>query len=318
MKAVVMREHGGPEVLEVQDVQRPKQERDEVLIRMAAAGVNPVDTQVREGSWVLDAMGKPPMILGWDIAGTVEEAGQAAVRFEPGDRVFGMPWFPALARCDAEFVTAPMRHIAHVPDSLTDEHAGALPLAGLTAWQAIVDTAGVGEGDRVLVLAAAGGVGHLAVQIAKARGAYVIGTARAEKHEFLRELGVDESIDYTAGSVEEAVGGVDVVLDLVSEDDEGLIGSLATLREGGLLIVIAGDLSRDVIAAVRKQAKRATSPLVAPHQAGLESLATLADEGKLRVVIEESFPLERAAEAHERLQAGRVSGKLVLTTPART
>jgi NADPH:quinone reductase-like Zn-dependent oxidoreductase len=316
MRAVVMREHGGPGVLEVREVERPAPYPVEVLIRTAAGGVNPVDTQVREGSWVPEEVGEPPMILGWDVAGTVEEAGDGVFRFEPGDRVFGMPWFPGLARCDAEYITAPSRHIAHIPDSLSDDQAGALPLAGLTAWQALVDTAGVGEGDRVLIQAAAGGVGHLAVQIAKARGAYVIGTARAEKHDFLRELGVDEPIDYTAGPVGEQVSDVNVVLDLVSEDDDGLLGSLATLRKGGLLVAIAGELSKAVINAIGKQAKRATPMLVAPDHAGLESLAALAEEGRLNIAIEESFPLERAAEAHERLEAGRVSGKLVLTMPA--
>ena len=308
MKAVVIREHGGPEVLEVLDVERPKPGPAEVLIRTAAAGVSPVDWQVRAGSWVPDAMGEPPMILGWDVAGRVEEAGDDVLRFEPGDRVFGLPRFPEIARCDAEYVAAPERFLALIPDSISDEQAGALPLAGLTAWQAL-DYAEVGEGDRVLVQAAAGGVGHLAVQIAKARGAYVIGTARSEKHAFLRELGVDEPIDYTAGPLEETVSDVDVVLDLVSEDDDGLIRSLATLGKGGLLVAVAGELGR-----AGEQAKRATAIDVEPDRAGLESLAALTEEGELEVVIEEAVPLELLAQAHERLQAGRVSGKLVLVT----
>jgi NADPH:quinone reductase-like Zn-dependent oxidoreductase len=313
MKAVVMREHGGPEVLEVLDVGRPKPGPAEVLIRTAAAGVNPVDWQVRAGSWVPDAMGEPPMILGWDVAGRVEEVGDDVLRFEPGDHVFGLPRFPELARCDAEYVAAPERFLALIPDSISDEQAGALPLAGLTAWQA-VDTAGLGEGDRVLVHAAAGGVGHLAVQIARTRGAYVIGTARPEKHAFLRELGVDEPIDYTAGPLEESVSDVDVVLDLVSQDDNSLIRSLATLGKGGLLVAVAGELGRQVISAVGEQAKRATTIDVKPDRAGLESLAALTEAGELEVVIEEAFPLELVAQAHERLQAGRVSGKLVLVT----
>jgi NADPH:quinone reductase-like Zn-dependent oxidoreductase len=313
MKAVVMREHGGPSVLDVRDVERPTPEADEVLIRMSAAGVNPVDTQVRAGSWVPDEVGGPPMILGWDIAGTVEEAGDEASGFSPGERVFGMPRFPALARCDAEFVAVPAGHIAHIPDSLTDEQAAAMPLAGLTAWKALVEVAGVGEGDRVLIQAAAGGVGHLAVQIAKARGAHVFGTARADKHDFLRELGVDGPVDYTAGPIAEAVSDADVVVDTVSEDDAGLLESLATLRKGGRLVVIAGDLSDAVNDAASRQGKRASEMLVSPERSGLESLAALADEGRLRVIVEESFPLERAADAHKRLESGRVSGKLVLT-----
>jgi NADPH:quinone reductase-like Zn-dependent oxidoreductase len=314
MKAVVMSEHGGPEVLEVREVEQLDPRPDELLIRTAAAGVNPVDTQVRSGSWVLDETGEPPMVLGWDIAGTVEEAGDATSGFAPGDRVFGMPRFPGLARCDAEYVAAPAAHIARTPDSLSDEQAGALPLTGLTAWQALVDTAGVGKGDRVLVQAAAGGVGHLAVQIAKAHGAHVIGTARTAKHAFLRELGVDEPVDYTETPIEEVVSEVDVVIDTVSEDDAGLLSSLRTLRKGGMLVVIAGDLTEAVDDAAAGQGKRATEMLVHPDGSALAKLAALAEEGRLRVDVEESFPLERVAEAHERLESGRVSGKLVLTT----
>jgi NADPH:quinone reductase-like Zn-dependent oxidoreductase len=313
MRAVVMREHGGPEVLELRDVERLTPGSDEVLIRTAAAGLNPVDTQVRSGDWVLEEMGEPPMILGWDVAGTIEEVGDRVSGFAPGDRVFGMPRFPALARCDAEYVAAPAKEIAQAPDSLSDEQAGALPLAGLTAWQALVEVAGVGEGDRVLIQAAGGGVGHLAVQIAKARGAYVFGTARADKHDFLRELGVDEPVDYTAGPIAEATSDAHVVVDTVSEDDAGLLESLATLRRGGTLVVIAGDLTDAVNDAAGLQGKRATEMLVSPDQPGLEALVALAEEGRLRVAIEESFPLERAAQAHERLESGRVSGKLVLT-----
>lgn len=305
--------HGGPEMLEVQEIERPTPGPGEVLIKTAVAGVNPVDTQVRAGSWVLREMGKPPMVLGWDVAGTVEELGDGVSDFETGDRVFGMPGFPALGRCDADYVMASVREVARAPDSLTDEQAGALPLAGLTAWQALANTAEVGEGDRVLIQAAAGGVGHLAVQIAKARGAYVIGTARAEKHSFLRELGVDEPIDYTSGPLDEAASDVDAVVELVSEDNAGLIASLATLREGGLLVVIAGDLTAEVSAVAREQGKRAEEMLVSPDRAGLEALAALAEEGRLQVAIDETFPLTRAAEAHKRLQAGRVKGKVVLT-----
>jgi NADPH:quinone reductase-like Zn-dependent oxidoreductase len=312
VKAIVMREHGGPDVLELRETGRPEPAPTEILVRVAAAGVNPVDWQVRDEPWLPDLMGEPPLILGWDVAGTVEAVAYGVTRFAPGDRVFGMPWFPRLARAYAEYVTAPSRHFARTPDGLDDEQAGGLPLAGLTAWQALVDTAGVGDGDRVLIHAAAGGVGHLAVQIAKARGAYVIGTARTEKHDFLRDLGVDEPIDYTAQPFEEVVADVDVVLDLVGGDEYGL-RSLQTLREGGLLIEVPADVSDVVAAAADRQSKRATGPLVEPDAAGLESLAALVDRGRLRVVIEESFPLAQAAEAHERLQAGRARGKIVLT-----
>jgi NADPH:quinone reductase-like Zn-dependent oxidoreductase len=301
VKAIVMREHGGPDVLELQETGCPEPAPTEVLVRVAAAGINPVDWKVREEPWLPDLMGEPPLILGWDVAGTVEAVGYGVTRYAPGDRVFGMPWFPRLARAYAEYVTAPSRHFARTPDALDDEHAGGLPLAGLTAWQALVDTAGVGDGDR-----------HLAVQIAKARGAHVIGTARSEKHDFLRDLGVDEPIDYTAQLFEEAASDVDIVLDLVGDQDYGL-RSLQTLREHGLLIAPPEGVSDAVATAAEGQSKRATDLLVEPDAAGLESLAALADQGRLRVVIEESLPLAQAAEAHERLQYGRPRGKVVLT-----
>ena len=307
-----MRAHGGPDVLEVRELDRPEPAPTEVLVRVAAAGVNPVDWKVREEPWLPGLMGEPPFVLGWDVAGAIEAVGYGVTRFAPGDRVFGMPWFPRLARAYAEYVSAPSRHFASSPDALDDEAAGGLPLAGLTAWQALVDTARVGEGDQVLIHAAAGGVGHLAVQIAKAHGAHVIGTARADKHQFLRELGVDEPIDYTARPFEAVVGDVDVVLDLIGGDDYGM-RSLQTLREGGLLIAIPEGVTDAVATATDEQAKRATGLLVEPDGAGLESLAALAERGALRVVIEATFPLARAADAHERLQYGRARGKVVLT-----
>jgi NADPH:quinone reductase-like Zn-dependent oxidoreductase len=307
-----MREFGGPEVLELQEVERPEPIPTEILVRVAAAGINPVDWKTRESGGRHEAIGDPPMILGWDVAGTVEEVGGGVTRFEPGDRVFGMPWFPRLAKAYAEFVTGPSRQFARTPDALPDAYAGALPLAGLTAWQTLVDTAGVGEGDRVLIHAAAGGVGHLAVQVAKARGAYVIGTARADGHDFLRELRIDEAIDYTERPFEEVASGLDVVLDLVGTEEYGL-RSLETLREGGLLIAVPGGLRGPVAAAAEKQSKRATGFLVEPDHAGLESLATLADGGELRVEVGEDYRLEHAARAHERLQSGSARGKVVLT-----
>lgn len=298
-------------MLEVQEVERPEPVQTEVVVRVAAAGINPVDYKTRRYGGNPKAVGEPPFILGWDVAGVVEEISRSLTRFAVGDRVFGMPWFPRLARAYAEYVTSPARQLARTPDRLTDEQAGGLPLAGLTAWQALVDVASVGEGDRVLIHAAAGGVGHLAVQIAKARGAYVIGTARAAKHDYLRELGVDEPIDYTGTPFEEAVSEVDIVLDAIGGDEYGL-RSLETLREGGLLVVMPGGLTRAVAAAAREQSKRASGVQVEPDYCALQSIAALVDEGKLMVTIDQTFPLDQAAEAHRRLEQGRATGKIVL------
>jgi NADPH:quinone reductase-like Zn-dependent oxidoreductase len=282
-----------------------------VLVRVAAAGINPVDYKTRRFGGNPKAVGEPPFILGWDIAGVVEETSRSLTRFAVGDRVFGMPWFPRLARAYAEYVTSPSRQLARTPDGLTDEQAGGLPLAGLTAWQALVDLAGVGEGDRVLIHAAAGGVGHLAVQIAKARGAHVLGTARAAKHDHLRELGVDEPIDYTTTPWEQVFSDLDIVLDGIGTEDYGM-RSLETLREGGLLVVVPGGVSDAVATAAREQSKRASGVQVEPDYCALDSMAALVDEGKLTVTVDETFPIAQAAEAHQRLEDRRARGKIVL------
>jgi NADPH:quinone reductase-like Zn-dependent oxidoreductase len=312
MRAVVNPRAGGPEELRVAEVERPEPIPTEVLVRQRAAGVNPVDWKVRRGNSYRAMLGPPPVILGWDVAGVVEEVGGGVTRFAPGDRVFGMPRFPRAARAYADYATSASRQLARIPDGMSFAEAGGLPLAGLTAWQSLVETAGVGPGNRVLIHAGAGGVGHLAVQIGKARGAEVVATVRARNHGFLAGLGADEAIDYTETDFADAVSGLDVVLDLVGGEDYGL-RSLATLREGGLLIVVPGVVAEAVAAAAREQGKRVTSILVEPDRAGLEALAALYEEGRLRVEVAEAIPLADARRAHELGEAGGLRGKLVLT-----
>jgi len=306
MRAIRQLSLGGPEVLELAEAPRPQPGPTEVLVRVTAAGVNPVDWKVRAGGGFL---GEPPFTVGWDVAGVVEGLGRGVTRFAPGDRVFGMPRFPHEAAAYAEYVTAPSRQLARIPHGLLDEEAAALPLAGLTAWQALVETADVGPGTRVLVLAAAGGVGHLAVQIAKARGAYVIGTARAEKHAFLASLGADEAVDYTTGPVETRVGDVDVVLDLVGGDTAE--DALATLRDEGILVTVTG--SAESLRERSAGRVRVAGLLVEPDRLGLESLAELVAQGALRPHVAATFPLAEASRAHETGETGRTQGKLVLT-----
>jgi NADPH:quinone reductase-like Zn-dependent oxidoreductase len=308
MRAVRQRALGGPQVLELVEVPRPEPAPTEVLVRVTAAGVNPVDWKTRAMGGFL---GEPPFTVGWDVAGVVERVGGGVTRFAPGHRVFGMPRFPREAAAYAEYVTSPSRQLARTPDELGDVEAAALPLAGLTAWQALVETSDVGRGQRVLILAAAGGVGHLAVQVAKARGAYVIGTARAEKHAFLRDLGADEALDYTRVDVSETLREVDVVLDAVGGDAG--VAALPALRDGGTLVTLSGAS----VARLRELAGdrvRVTGILVEPDRCGLEELAALVARGELRPHVERTFPLERAGEAHEVGETGRTQGKLVLVT----
>lgn len=308
MRAIRQQRLGGPEVLEMAEVPRPEPGPTEVLVRILAAGVNPVDWKTRASG---GRLGAPPFTLGWDVAGGVEEIGGGVTRFQPGDRVFGMVAFPYEAGAYAEYATSRARQLERIPDDLSVVEAAALPLAGLTAYQALVDTAGVGTGDRVLIHAAAGGVGHLAVQIAKARGAYVIGTAREANHRFLAELGVDEAIDYTLRPFEEVVSGVDVVLDLIG--GETATRSLATLRDGGLQITVP---SNSDFAALRTEAGdrvRLSGILVEPDGCGMRALVGLVESGQLTVRVAETFPLAEAARAHTVGEAGRTRGKLVLT-----
>ncbi|MEU9644389.1 NADP-dependent oxidoreductase [Streptomyces sp. NPDC048188] len=305
MRAVVVERWGGPEELVEREVERPEPGLNEVLVRVHAAGVNPVDWKTRASGALIGWDAVPA--VGWDVSGTVEAVGPGVGLFRPGDEVFGMPRFPRQAGAYAEYVVAPARHLARKPAGLTHTEAAALPLAGLTAWQALVDTADVRPGERVLVHAAAGGVGHLAVQIAKARGAYVIGTAGAAKHALVRELGADETIDYRSVRFEDAVSDVDVVLDGIGGGTAER--SISVLRDGGRLITLPGP--DDVPAA--PDGVRATWMLVEPDHHGLREIAALVERGAVRPVVETVLPLAEAAKAHEIGEQGRTTGKIVLT-----
>jgi len=311
MRVITQLTTGGPEVLELGEAEIPQPLPTEIRVRVGAAGVNPVDWKTRAGAGVAAVIGPPPFTLGWDVAGTVDAVGSGVTRFAVGDAVFGMPWFPRQAGAYAEFVTAPARQFARRPAGLTEVEAAGLPLAGLTAWQCLVDIAAVQPGQRVLVHAAAGGVGHLAVQIAKACGAYVIGTASIGKHPLLHDLGVDEAVDYRAEAFERAIEPVDLVLVLIGGDVA--MRSLDVLHPEGRLVCVPTAASAGAVSAANQRGLRATGMVVEPDGDGLEQLARLVDDRRLRVLVAETFPLERAAHAHRAGEMGHTSGKLVLT-----
>jgi NADPH:quinone reductase-like Zn-dependent oxidoreductase len=308
MRAIRQESFGGPEVMRLVEVDRPEPLPTEVLVRVHAAGVNPVDWKTRAGQGMLRTL---PFTVGWDVSGVVEECSRGVTRFAPGDEVFGMPWFPREAAAYAEYVAAPSRWFVRKPRRLSHAEAGGLPLAGLTAWQILVETAGVQPGQRVLVTAAAGGVGHLAVQIAKARGAHVTGTAREAKHAFLRDLGADEVIDYTRVDVAAATGDLDLIVDMIGGDNS--LRTLPALRRGGLLVPVTGGAHPSIQAAAAERGVRAVSLLVEPDHTGLEGLAAMVDAGQLRVEIDTALPLAEAAKAHEIGETNRARGKIVLT-----
>ncbi|MFD1145690.1 NADP-dependent oxidoreductase [Saccharothrix hoggarensis] len=307
MRAISQDHLGGPEVLHETTLPKPQPGPTEVLVRVHAAGVNPVDAKTREhGHWFVE----PPFVLGWDVSGVVEEVGFGVTTLRPGDEVFGMPLFPRAARAHAEYVVAPSRHFAPKPAALDHPHAAGLPLVGLTAWQALVDTADVRPGQRVLVHAAAGGVGHVAVQIAKARGAHVIGTASARNHDFVRDLGADEVVDYTAVDFAEAVRDVDAVLDAVGDDVAAR--SAATVKDGGIVVTILG-AAYDALVEAAAGRIRTAALLVEPDLRGLLGLSDLVERGALRVELGAVLPLADAAKAHELIDSGHTRGKIVLT-----
>jgi NADPH:quinone reductase-like Zn-dependent oxidoreductase len=306
MRAITYTEFGGPEVLTFGDVPDPVVGPDAVLVRVRASSVNPVDHKVRAGylDGVLDTWF--PVVPGWDVAGVVEAVGPAVTEFAAGDEVYGY------VRADvvhggtlAELVAAPVRTLARKPTSLSFVEAAGVPLAGLTAYQALVHALGVGEGDVVLVSGAAGGVGSLAVQVAVARGARVIGTASEGNHDFVRSLGA-EPTTYGEGLADRvralAPDGLDAAFDLFGGDD--LAAATSLLRDPTRIASIA-DAS--------VTAGGGHYVFVRPSAPDLDALTALADAGRLHVEVAETFPLERAADAHRANEGGHVRGKVVVT-----
>ncbi|MGW1993699.1 NADP-dependent oxidoreductase [Embleya sp. NPDC001921] len=316
MRAMGIEGFGGPEVLTLMTVPRPVPLPTEILVRVHAAGINPLDRRTRAGlpTPVTAALGPTPHILGWDVSGVVEGIGHGQFRFAPGDEVFGLLWLPRPAGAYAEFVTAPSRQFAPKPRAVDHDHAAAVPLAGLTAWHALTEVAELRPGQRVLVHAAAGGVGHLAVQIAKHLGAHVTATARTVHHARLRDLGADELVDHRRAPFEAAAHDMDVVLDLVGiAQPDTAIRSLQVLRPGGLFIGIAPGRPEGFADLAEAAGVRvAPELLVEPDGHGLTRLADLIDAGALRVHVDRTFPLDRAAQAHAHAERAGATGKLVL------
>jgi NADPH:quinone reductase-like Zn-dependent oxidoreductase len=306
MKAVRFHTFGGPEVLTYEDVPRPKLETGDVLVRIHAAGVNPVDWKVREGHLKEMLHYTLPLIPGWDFSGVIVATGPGVAGLKAGDEVFSRP---DIARngAYAEYIAVRASEVAIKPKSIDHIHAATIPLAALTAWQVLFDAAKLCAGQRVLIHAAAGGVGIFAVQLAKWKGAYVIGTASAQNHEFLRRLGADETIDYGAIRFEDTVHDVDVVLDSMGDDTRKR--SWRVLKKGGILVSILGNPSAEEAAA---HGVRAGFVFVQPSAPQLAEIARLVDSGKLKIIIDSVLPLSDARRAQELSAEGHVRGKIVL------
>ncbi len=292
MKAVSHDELGGPEVLKLVSLPTPEPGVSEILIRVHAAGVNPIDGANRQtGAFV----GPPPFVLGWDVSGTVEAVGPGVTLYRPGDAVLGLLPFPQGHGAYAQYVVGPTRAFVPKPDRLDHVQAAAIPMVGLTAWQALVDTAGVGEGSRVLIIGAAGGIGHLAVQIAKARGAQVTALASARDLDFVRSLGADKAIDYNGTDFTAAVRDQDVVLDVVGGDYPSR--SLEVLRPGGILVSTQPPTLAPLGEVAAERGIRLAGIIVEADQVGMWALADFAASGQLVPTLAATFPLEEAAAA---------------------
>ena len=310
MKAIILKEFGGVEQLQIAELPVPGIKEEEVLVQVKAIGVNPVDAKTRAGKGLAGMLkDDQPIILGWDISGTVQES--TSPLFTAGDEVFGMVRFPGHGKAYAEYVVAPAEHLALKPENVTHEQAAASSLAPLTAWQAFSDYGRLRPGQRVLIHAAAGGVGHFAVQIARHIGAYVIATSSAENKEFVESLGANEHIDYKAQRFEEVVRDVDFVLDTVGPENADR--SLAVLKKGGSLICING-----LTDATKEKAKArgifALGMSVQSAGEDMQHMAQLLEEGELKPEVSKVYGFDQMGEAHLQLETGRTRGKVVVRT----
>jgi NADPH:quinone reductase-like Zn-dependent oxidoreductase len=301
MSAVVVRSFGGLEVLRVERTEVPRPRSDEVLIAVKAVGVNPLDWKVRRGEVFTDAFGSPPLVPGWDVSGVVAQAGARVTSLTEGQEVFGLVNFPAPGGAYAEYVTAPAGEVLPKPEELTHAEAAALPLAGMTAWQALFKDGKVTSGHRVLIHGAAGGVGHIAVQLARWKGATVVASASARNLEYLSRLGADETVDYTAERAFEGLDWADLVLDVGGCSDNPDL--MATLVRWGRYIVFCG--------------RRTPSPrlhyfALKPDRKALATLAGLVANGTVRLTATSVPSLESIAQAHSMSESGHVRGKIVV------
>ena len=304
MKAIVVHEYGGPEVLKYEDAPQPTPRDDEILVRVIAAGVNPVDRVARSEKQFVHI--QLPAIPGYDVAGVVENTGAKVTKFKTGDQVYA---YIALDKPGgyAEYAVATEREAALKPKSLPFVEAAAVPLVAETAWQALIDTAKLSAGQTVLIHGGSGGVGSFAIQIAKARGAKVIATASTANQDLLKELGADVAIDYTKQKFEDVAKDVDVVLDSVGKDT--LARSYSVVKKGGFIVSLVARVDQNELG---KHGIHGAALSVDPKSEELAGIGELIDQGKIKVIVSKTFPLSEAKTAQEQVATGHTRGKIVL------
>jgi len=306
MKAIRVHEYGGPEALKYEDAPQPLPAPGDVLIRVHATSVNPVDIAIRSGFFKERMKYKMPMIPGWDVSGVIQSVTPGATRLKVGDEVYSRP---DLSRdgAYAEYVAVRESEVALKPKSINHAQAAAIPLTGLTAWQALFDAGHLTAGQTVLIHGAAGGVGHFAVQFAKVQGARVIATASKRNHDFLRSLGADELIDYNTTKFEDVVRDVDVVLDTITGETQDR--SWPVIKKGGIYVSILQPPNQEKAAA---HGVRSAHVFVQPNVDELSEIARLVDSGKVKPHVEKVFPLPQAAAAQEAVATHHTRGKIVI------
>jgi NADPH:quinone reductase-like Zn-dependent oxidoreductase len=316
MKAILLQKNGGIENLILSEVPDPVLKPGEVMILVKAIGINPIDATVRRDNQRMTALLKPgddqkDIILGWDVSGTIIETGKEAEKWK-GKDVFGMINFPGQGKAYAELVAAPVSQLAEKPANISHEEAAAATLAALTAWQALVNHAGVKKGEKVLIHAAAGGVGHYAVQIAKSRGAYVIGTASGSNRDFVLGIGADEFIDYNTQRFEETITDADVILDSI-DDRNHLLRSIQALRSGGRLVSIKMNFDDEINRWFNEKKITSYRILVKSNGGDMRQIASLLADGRIKSHISSVFNFEELPKAHEQIETQRTRGKIVVT-----
>lgn len=306
MKAIVLEQFGGIEKLTIKDIEIPKIKEGEVLVKTKAFGINPVDYKTRAGGAAAKRL-KLPIILGWDLCGEIAETRKNS-KFKVGDIVFGMVNFPGEGKTYAEYVAVPEEHITPKPENISVAEAAAIPLAALTAYQALIKEGGIHSGSKVLIQGASGGVGHLAVQIAKSVGAYVIGIASGKNKQFVMDLGVDQFIDYTQEDFEKIVKDIDIALDCVGS--EVALKTIGVIKDGGKLISLPSPIDKE--SNTVNQKVEIPWVLVHSEQKDMEAIADLIKIGKLKVHIDKIFSFDKTGEAHNYLEHEKVIGKIVV------
>ncbi len=306
MKAVRIHQYGNADVLQIEEIPIPEIREDEVLIKIHATSINPVDWKVREGHLKAMNLHNLPLTLGWDVSGTIEKTGSNVTEFNIGDEVYSRP---AIERDGsyAEFIAVKAAEVTRKPKTMTHLEAASIPLAGITAWETLVTTAHIEKGQRVLIHAASGGVGTLAVQIAKAKGCYVIGTTSETNVALVKSLGADEVVDYKKEDFSELLSDIDVVLDTLG----GVVQdkSWKVLKKGGILVSITQNPNAEI---AEKLGVRSAFVFIGPNVPVLNELTALIDTGKLKAIVGNVFRLEEMKQAHLLSESGRARGKIVI------